>query len=243
MNFPKDLVPGVQSEDTTRARSFLFIALGVFAGSGCEPPFMLRVPENGLIAINVPLDPLRLGSLSTRTTHPFYLARWNELLGLLGLRGQIENPYWDKTKGEMIRGIADKRLIRTLLPTSMSCSSPTKGRWRGLAAGHCGHCVPCLIRRAAIEAALGLGNDPTSYTLADLRSHPLDSSQAEGREVRSFQLAIERLRTKPSLAKLLIHKPGPLNDEKERLDRWAEVYRRGLEEVGQLLSGVRARPT
>jgi hypothetical protein len=33
--------------------------------------FILHVPENGLIVINVPLDPLRLGAFSTRTTHPF----------------------------------------------------------------------------------------------------------------------------------------------------------------------------
>ena len=51
-----------------------------FAATGLAPPFSLAVPENGLIALNVPLDPLRLGALSTRTTHPFYIARWNELL-------------------------------------------------------------------------------------------------------------------------------------------------------------------
>lgn len=30
----------------------------------------LLVPENGLIALNVPLDETRVGSFSTRTTHP-----------------------------------------------------------------------------------------------------------------------------------------------------------------------------
>lgn len=57
--------------------------------------FTLRVPENGLIALNVPLDPLRLGALSTRTTHPFYMARWNDLLSALGIPGRLENPYWN----------------------------------------------------------------------------------------------------------------------------------------------------
>src|SRR5712664_2091842 len=102
MSFRDGLVKGVDAEKTTRGRSFLFLALGVLVGTGFAGPFTLRLPENGLIALNVPLDRLRLGSLSTRTTHPFYLARWNELLKLLGISGRLENPYWNKTKGEMV---------------------------------------------------------------------------------------------------------------------------------------------
>lgn len=93
MLFSADLVQGVSSENSTRGRSFLFFALGVFAGTGLEREFVLRVPENGLIALNVPLDPLRLGSNSTRTTHPYYIARWNDLLGHLSIPGRVENPY------------------------------------------------------------------------------------------------------------------------------------------------------
>ena len=37
-------------------------------------------------------------------------------------------------------------------------------------------------------------------------------------------------------------KPGPLSDDAGRLDDLADVYRRGLEEVGALFAGVRARP-
>lgn len=92
MTFNDGLVEGVGSENSTRGRSFLFFALGAFAGSGLGHHFTLRVPENGLIALNVPLDPLRLGSNSTRTTHPYYMARWNDLLGELGLDGSVVNP-------------------------------------------------------------------------------------------------------------------------------------------------------
>lgn len=126
MWFPDGFVRGSAGENTTRGRSFLFFALGIFAGSGLEGAFTLQVPENGLIAVNVPLDPLRLGALSTRTTHPFYIARWNDALATLGISGRIENPYWDRTKGEMTAECANPTLLRQLTPESLSCASPTK---------------------------------------------------------------------------------------------------------------------
>jgi hypothetical protein len=89
MNFPAGLVTGSAGEDTTRGRSFLFFACGVFAGSGLDQSFTLNVPENGLIALNVPLDTLRLGSNSTRTTHPFYMSCWNELAKIMGIPAKI----------------------------------------------------------------------------------------------------------------------------------------------------------
>lgn len=239
MSFPKTLVRNVGAEDTTRGRSFLFFALGIFAGTGLGRAFTLRAPENGLIALNVPLDTLRLGALSTRTTHPFYIARWNELLGIVGVPGTIENPYWNKTKGEMVAGCANPSLLHQLVPSSLSCASPTKGRWQGHGTQHCGYCLPCLIRRASLAGT----NDPTTYTVPNLRARSWDTRKAEGEQIRSFQFAVDRLRARPQLARILIYKPGPLSDNPDRVGELADVYRRGLAEVGALLSGVRAGPT
>lgn len=243
MNFPDGLIKGVAADKTTRSRSFLFFAIGVFCGTGFSGNFTLSVPENGLIALNVPLDPLRLGANSTRTTHPFYIARWNDLLEILNIPGAVVNPYWSKTKGEMIAECANAALLRTIIPSSLSCSSPTKGRWRGHGIEHCGYCLPCIIRRAAIATGFARGNDPTTYSITNLKSQALDTRQAVGQQVRSFQLAIKRIQDNPAIVKLLIHKPGPLTDVSPAdIAALAEVYRRGMTEVAGLLNRVRALP-
>jgi hypothetical protein len=239
MTFPKKLVRNVGSEESTRGRSFLFFALGVFAGSGLRHNFALQAPENGLIALNVPLDRLRLGALSTRTTHPFYIARWNDLLNILGLPGRVENPYWDKTKGDMVRACANLALLKQIIPLTLSCASPTKGRWQGHGTQHCGYCLPCLIRRASLASFA----DPTTYAVSNLRAQEWDPQTAIGEQIRSFQYAVNRLQARPGIEKLLIHKPGPLTDNPAALADLAAVYKRGLEEVGSLLTGVRTRPS
>ncbi|MGE3342100.1 MAG: Qat anti-phage system QueC-like protein QatC [Vicinamibacterales bacterium] len=240
--FPHNLVQGTVGEDTTRARSFLFFALAASVGSGLNRPVVIRAPENGLIALNVPLDPLRLGALSTRTTHPYYIARWNEMLSRIGLPCTVENPYRHLTKGEMALNCGDRDFLREIVASSLSCSSPSKARWQSRPTEHCGYCTPCLIRRAALEKAFGRGGDPTTYTIANLSTRPLDSEKAEGQQVRSFQLAIEKLRRRPALASFLIHKPGPLTDVPGELEQLADVYRRGMHEVNEALSGVVSRP-
>jgi hypothetical protein len=164
------------------------------------------------------------------------------LLVELGIGGRIENPYWDKTKGEMATECTNGLLLGEVAADSLSCSSPSKARWQGHGIEHCGYCLPCLIRRAALEA-WSPGRDSTVYTVPDLRAHTLETSEAIGKQVRSFQVAIERLRGRADLAKLLLHKPGPLSDEIPRLDQLADVYRRGLDEVGRLIDGVNTKPS
>lgn len=246
MTFPDGLVKDVNSENSTRGRSFLFIALGALAGTGLGDSFTLRIPENGLIALNVPLDPLRLGSNSTRTTHPFYLARWNDLFTELGVAGRVQNPYWRQTKGEMAAACANQEALRALAPASLSCAHPSSARWQGVQGKsneHCGHCLPCLIRRAALERAWGESGDETRYTEADLHANVLDTEQAIGQQVRSFQYAIARLGACPEIANILVHKPGSLADVAGEVEQWIGVYRRGLAEVGNFIAGVQTGPS
>jgi hypothetical protein len=87
------------------------------------------------------------------------------------------------------------------------------------------------------------GEDATPYTLADLTHHPLDTKSAEGQQIRSFQIAAQRVVNSPDLAALLIHKPGPLRDDVPNAERLAQVYLRGMTEVHALLNGVVTRPS
>lgn len=244
VGFPADTVDADAVEDTLRGRSFLFFALAALAADAVGGDMDIYVPENGLISLNVPLDPLRLGALSTRTTHPYYMARFGDLLNSLGMRVRLHNPYAFLTKGQMARGCADQAFLRTVAPHTMSCSSPGARRYDPDPAQrepkHCGRCVPCLIRRAAIFEAWGA--DSTPYRIADLNAQVLDTNKAEGEHVRSFQLALSRLRRAPHRARFDIHRPGPLIDFPDRLDDYETVYVAGMHEVGRLLQSVRARP-
>lgn len=134
-----------QPEDTHRVRSLLFLALAVSVANATGAK-TIYLPENGLIAINPPLQKSRLGTLTTRTAHPRYLG---ELLDFLqGMRiytGQIRNPFLFQSKTDMVR--RRKSLAKPLL-RSVSCSRPSRYKNKGVR--HCGYCVPCLYRRIAM---------------------------------------------------------------------------------------------
>ena len=229
------------TEPTTRGRSFLFFALATLAASGLDGTPTIYVPENGLISLNVPLDPLRIGAWSTRTTHPFYMARWQALFGQLGIAASLENPYRFRTKGEMLRDCGNPPLVRQHVGETISCSSIAKARWQGLPPGHCGFCVPCLVRRAAIMSAFR--TDPTTYTIADLRAEPRNSRSPEGEHIRAFQMMARRLSQRPDVADILIHKSGPLSDyADEEIAQYADVFRRGIVEVSCVTGPVTVEP-
>ncbi|MEZ5784800.1 MAG: Qat anti-phage system QueC-like protein QatC [Rhizobiaceae bacterium] len=241
LGFDKHHLTTGETENTQRGRSFLFYSLATLAASAIDGRTTVDIPENGLIALNVPLDPLRFGALSTRTAHPHFIASMQRLMDALALDVELNNPYRHMTKGEMVANCAGKSFLEKIVANSMSCSSPAKARYKKLSPRHCGYCVPCLIRRASLEVGLD-GDDETLYTVEDLKGQILASDQPEGEHVRSFQLMAKRIKAKPGLAKILVHKPGPLHDEPDEIPDYADVFRRGVLEVAELLKGVRARP-
>src|SRR6202035_173826 len=125
MNHNAD-VPKPETPSSQRARSLIFMAYGVLAATTLKryqdgDAVTLYVCENGFISINPPLTDLRLGSLSTRTTHPVFLGLFQQLLDAAGLRVRVENPYRFFTKGEMLARCSDQDLLRKNARQATSC--------------------------------------------------------------------------------------------------------------------------
>jgi hypothetical protein len=212
-------------EGSTRARSILFFGYGAVAASACGLPEVL-VPENGLIAINPPFTVRRMGSLSTRTTHPHFIALLNEIWAAAGLGLTIRNPCFDLTKGEMLRQASHLNLA-ALAAASYSCG---KGKRANM---QCGRCVPCLIRRASFHAA-GIG-DATIYQYGLSDSSRFDdvlaARQAVARHSRATQRELQRL----------VRKAGPLPDDPRVRAATIAAVGRGLAELENLFNTVRWR--
>ena len=184
-------VPDAETPPSQRARSIIFLACGVLAATALEryhagEGVTVYVCENGFISINPPLTDARLGSLSTRTTHPEFLGLVQELLDVGGLRVRIENPYQAKTKGEMLKECKNQDLLLANAIRSISC-----GRYRHFGYKHCGRCVPCLVRRAAF-VKWGV-EDKTEYVYNDLGRD--DEDHAGFDDVRSVAMAILEVQT------------------------------------------------
>lgn len=172
-------------DDSQRARSLIFVAFGIIGATSLKlyhegKDVDLFVCENGFIAINTPLTGARIGSLSTRTAHPEFLNRLQDILDAAALRVKIKNPYEFMTKGEMMQQCADQNRLRVEAPRSTSC-----GRFQRWKYTHCGRCIPCQIRRAAF---LRWGEtDTTEYVFPNLGKKNEDHAQFD--DVRSASTA------------------------------------------------------
>lgn len=241
----------VEGENTERGRSFLFLALGAACASALPQVSAVKnkklwIPENGFITLNLPLSPLRMGAYSTRTTHPYYLKLVQQLFDALALGITIENPFEFKTKGEMLAECADPAFAASV--KTMSCSRPgtRNADLEGKGNKHCGRCVPCIIRRAALKKA-GITDD--NSLLPDDRKYRTDiyretlhastakasNKAAKGENVMAFRYMLTRSQTSSNFLPSAIQITGPLERPADSLN----VYLRGLKEVEAVLQHVR----
>lgn len=150
-------------EPSQRTRSFVFLILAAIAGVRNGFHDLVVMAENGPLAIHLPLTAARSGAFSTHTAHPQVLKMMSELLTeVFRLEIRISNPFEWMTKGEVVRIVSEN--LPAAIPLSSSCWAASR---RPTAASHCGECVPCIIRRMAIEVN---GTDSTSYGRDLLRS-------------------------------------------------------------------------
>ncbi len=207
-------------EDSTRTRSFMFFSHAIALASAMKDNVKLIIPENGFISLNIPITQARFGSSSTRTTHPFYMNLLRILVKSMGLNLEIINPYQTKTKGEMIKECKNISLLEDTYFNTMSCSHPDQGRYKGIKYPiHCGCCIPCIIRRAAINE--GFCIDRTEYL--DEKINLNDTAKINK---NAYNLMLKR--NEMTNTKLLIQESGVL--EKDILEI-ANMFDRGVEEI------------
>ena len=146
-------------EFTQRSRSFLFAVLG-FLVAHLFDRTSISFYENGVVSLNLPLASHVVGGRATRTTHP------RVLHGLAGLFSQaanrtvqVGNPFFWKTKSEVVRVIADNG-CSDLVPMTFSCAATRQATKLG--GRHCGVCSQCLDRRFGILAAGCGGFEPAA---------------------------------------------------------------------------------
>lgn len=219
-------------ENSQRARSFFFLALATTVAASLRDNAALIVPENGFISLNLPLTPGRIGSLSTRTTHPYAMSLYRNLLNGLCLDVRLELPYMLATKGEMLMSAKERDLVHRLAEKSVSCASPNPRS--SAREAHCGYCVPCIVRRAAMSLA-GL-DQPQHYRL-DIRRPTSDLTDTKASHLSGFKLAIQNRADGVNFSDLL--SAGPLPSSMGTLADFKAVYDRGLAEVAAFLDSTR----
>jgi 7-cyano-7-deazaguanine synthase in queuosine biosynthesis len=170
-------------EPTRRTRGFLFGIIGgvtaLKAGSST-----LHLYENGVGAINLPLDGSQIGIDNSRSVHPITLRLLSRLLSLLG--GQefvINNECLHLTKAEMCRHSAVKRVSSEIAHT-FSCDGFPVRRHKF---AQCGFCTSCILRRQALEAASLADADGGDYG-CDLRQEgPFQPHHLRGLRAMNYQ--------------------------------------------------------
>ncbi|MBF4161024.1 hypothetical protein [Nocardioides acrostichi] len=209
------------TEDTSRTRGFLFAAAAVAVAATLRAP-TVTIPENGFVALNVPLTASRTGALSTRSTHPHTLTLIGNVIQALGIDVQLDNPWLYSTKGDITRAALTQL---GGIAATVSCSHPTE-RWRGDATySNCGYCYPCLVRRSGIEAATG-GTDPTTYKFDPRTDVDITNPKTDRRA--DIYAVIARLASDPHPRDLVRTAPLPPDVDRERLQDMRERSHREL---------------
>jgi len=213
----------INIETSYRSRSLLFIAIGVYIQTSRNNSNYLFIPENGTISLNYPLTPSRSSSLSTRTTHPYFLLKLQELFKDIGINTELENPFKLLTKGEIISNSKNLTMLKGIYEESVSCSkSGRKMYWnRKKGTRHCGVCIPCIHRRSGLHRE---GLDTQLYGIDILRK----TNPEEYGDIFALSIYIKTPLNKEQIKRnIIINSSSSIS----RLDDYAELILRSREEI------------
>lgn len=219
-------------EATFRSRSIIFIGLGIYVASSVGENISLIMPENGNIALNVPLTPSRRGACSSRTAHPFFLNSIGKEIQDLGFQNRIINPFELKTKGECVEQCFNQSVLRNLASISVSCAKRGRHKIHSInrSARQCGRCMPCIYRRAALHK---IGLDTEDYGRDICKGEvDLESNQKLVDDFRAYVSFISRNPSRDEISSLLLANG---NLDISLLPHYGDLVFRALEEIRALL--------
>ena len=154
--FGIDADENVHEEKSQRTRALLFLAFGAVTALQAQAD-TLYVFENGVGALNLPLNATQLGTDNYRGVHPRTLGMAEALFeSILGENIHIENPFMFVTKAEMCRSLLETGLADVARET-VSCDGYPQ---RVPNQAQCGSCTSCLLRRQALFCAGLTDHDP-----------------------------------------------------------------------------------
>lgn len=213
-------------ESTLRSRSFLFLSMALLVADSIDSTIPVYIPENGTISLNYPLTPSRRSTCSTRTTHPHFLNLFQKFLSSIHLGHQVSNKYQFYTKGEMIEQCIDRELF--MKTYALSCSCGKRGTRKDIRdnanSKHCGVCMPCIYRRAAlhkIQISEEVGTDIFNSQKREIRRIP---------DMPALMNYIRKdLRLSTIKQKLMVNGSLPL----KQLENYASVIMRTRDEIKQ----------
>lgn len=217
-------------ETTFRSRSILFLAIGIYAAASIGEDIPLLIPENGTIALNIPLTPSRRGTCSTRTAHPNYLRMLSHIIQSVRICNPILNPLGMKTKGEAISQCKNQQVLQNAIPDSVSCGkSGHKSSWIRRDAKGCGRCVPCIFRRASLHVI----NADTEIYGIDICSDEIDltGNKASVNDLRAVLAFLGHNYNIEEIKRLLLSSGVPI----EEIDEYSSLVIRAMAEVKELI--------
>jgi len=215
--------PLPESDLSQRSRTLLYLGVAALIAAAHQISEAI-LGENGIMAINCPLTAGRSGGFSTKTAHPAVLKKFENIFAMTFRTSvRVNNPLLLQTKAEVVKHLA-AQLGRPIIKKTHSC-------WIARQREHCGHCVPCLVRRFATEAA---GVKDVAYK-DDAFKNPLGLNE-DGRGNVGDYLLFARMLGGQSDDDLMLDYPELLTtDDGVGTDALIRLHRRWAKQVSKVI--------
>ncbi|WAC06808.1 MAG: 7-cyano-7-deazaguanine synthase [Thermodesulfobacteriota bacterium] len=161
------------AEETQRTRAFLFCSIAFSLAHRLSLDSFFAY-ENGVTSLNLLRRQDLISARASRTTHPKTFHLMSQFLSELnGSRFTVLNPFWNKTKTDVM-DLLSRVNGRNLISSTVSCSKTFQ---RLETATHCGSCFQCIDRRLAAYAAGLQDVDNVGIYSKDIFTDPIESPE------------------------------------------------------------------